>query len=100
MTLPSGLQLPDDQIAQICRRYKIREMSIFGSNARGDAGPDSDVDVLVELQPDARLGWEFFGIAEDMEQLLGRRIDLGTKNSLKSHARPSALAEAVVVYAA
>ncbi len=56
MTLPSGLQLPDDQIAQICRRYKIREMSVFGSNARGDAGPDSDVDVLVELQPDARLG--------------------------------------------
>ena len=99
MTLPSGIQLPDDKIAALCRKYQIREMSVFGSAARGDATPDSDVDVLVELRPDARLGWEFFAIAEEMEGIVGRRVDLGTKDSLKPHARPSAQRDAVVVYA-
>ena len=100
MTLPSGLYLPDEKIAAICRKYRIREMSVFGSAARGDAGPDSDVDVLVDLEPDARLGWEFFGIAEELEGVLGRHVDLGTKDSLKPYARPSALREALIIYAA
>jgi uncharacterized protein len=99
MRLPSGITLPDDKIAEICRKYKIREMAIFGSAARGHLRPDSDIDVLVELRTDAHLGWEFFGIAEELEGVLGRPVDLGTKDSLKPHARPSALREAIVVYA-
>lgn len=103
MTLPSGLQLPDDQIAEICRRYKIREMAVFGSAARGGGAglsPNSDIDIMVDLQPDANLGWDFFGIAEDLELILGRPVDLGTKDSLKPRAKPSALRDAVVIYAA
>jgi predicted nucleotidyltransferase len=99
MELNSGLILPDDKIAEICRKYKVREMAVFGSAARGDLRPESDIDVLVELRPDAHLGWEFFGIAEELENVLGRRVDLGTKDSLKPYARPSAFREAVVVYA-
>ena len=100
MTLPSGLQLPDEKIAEICRKYKIREMSVFGSAARGDSGPESDIDILVDLDPDAHLGWEFFGIAEELEGILGRHVDLGTKDSLKPYARTSALRDALIIYAA
>ena len=99
MILRSGIEVPEERVAEVCRKYKIREMAVFGSAARGDARPDSDIDVMVELRPDARLGWEFFGIAEELEKFLGRRVDLGTKDSLKPHARPSALRDAVVVYA-
>jgi uncharacterized protein len=99
MRLPSGITLPDDKIAEICHRYKVREMAVFGSAARGDLRPNSDIDVLVDLRPDARLGWDFFGIAEELEEILGRRVDLGTKDSLKPRARVSALREAVVIYA-
>ena len=60
MTLPSGLYLPDEKIAEVCRKYKIREMSVFGSEARGESGSESDIDILVEFEPDARPGWEFF----------------------------------------
>ena len=100
MTRPSGIAVPEDQIAEICRKYKIRELSVFGSSARGDSRPDSNIDILVELEPDAHLGWEFFGIAEELERILGRRVDVGTKDSLKPHAKVSALRDALVIYAA
>jgi predicted nucleotidyltransferase len=92
--------MPEDKIADICRRYRIREMSVFGSSVRGEVGPESDVDVMVDLQPDAHLGWEFFDIAVELEGLLGRHVDLGTRDSLKAVARASVMREAVVVYAA
>lgn len=49
MTLPSGLEIPTDKIGEICRRYGIQEMAIFGSAARNDLRPDSDVDIIVEF---------------------------------------------------
>lgn len=91
--------MPDEKIADICHRYHIREMAIFGSAARGNLGPDSDVNVLVDLEPNAQLGWNFFGIAEELEPVLGRRVDLGTTDSLRPFARPAVLREAIVIYA-
>src|SRR2546422_114554 len=99
MILPSGIELPDVPIAELCRKYQIREMSVFGSAARTDARPDSDIDILVELHSGAQLGWRFFDIAPDLERILGRKVDLGTKDSLKPHARASAMRDALVVYA-
>ena len=99
MTLACGLDIPSEKIAEICRRYHIVEMSVFGSAARGEMRPDSDIDIMVVLDPEARLGWEFFGIADELSAVLGHPVDLGIKDSLKPHAKPSALRDAVVIYA-
>jgi len=99
MTLASGLDIPSEKIAEICRRYRIVEMAVFGSAARGDARPDSDIDIMVVLDPAAHLGWDFFGIGDELSAVLGRPVDFGTKDSLKPHAKLSALRDAVVIYA-
>jgi predicted nucleotidyltransferase len=64
----------------ICR-YRIVEMSVFGSAARGEMRPDSDIDIMVVLDPEARLGWEFFGIADELSAVLGHSVDLESKTA-------------------
>lgn len=78
-------------------RYGVARIGVFGSVARGEAGPDSDVDVLVEFKPDQRPGWEFFGLAEDLSAVLKRPVDVVTPKSLKRLMRDRVLGE--VVYA-
>ncbi len=70
---------------------------MFGSVARGEAGPDSDVDVLVEFDPQRVPGWEFFGLADELAALLHRPVDVVTAKSLKRLMRDRVLSE--VVYA-
>ncbi|MFN0106031.1 MAG: nucleotidyltransferase family protein [Bryobacteraceae bacterium] len=98
MTLASGIEIPSEKIADICRRYHILEMAVFGSSARGGMRPDSDIDVMVVLDPEARLGWDYFKIGDELSAVLGRPVDFGTKDGLKPHAKPSALRDAVVIY--
>jgi hypothetical protein len=75
-------------------------MSVFGSAARGELRPDSDIDVLVEFLPDAAIGWDFFQLEIELSELFGRRVDLGTKRSLKPWVRRNVLRDARVIYAA
>jgi len=98
--LASGIEIPSEKIAAICQRYGVSEMAVFGSAARGDMRPDSDVDIVVEFRPDAHPGWSFFRMEEELSELLGRKVDLGTKRSLKPRVRPFALRDAKVIYAA
>jgi predicted nucleotidyltransferase len=100
MTLASGLYIPTEKIAEICRRYHIVEMAVFGSAARGDMRPDSDIDIMIVLDPNANVGWDFFGIGDELSAVLGRPVDFGTKDGLKPHAKLSALRDAVVIHAA
>ena len=100
MTLASGLDIPSEKIAEICRRHHIVEMAVFGSAARGDMRPDSDIDIMIVLDPNANVGWDFFGIGDELSAVLGRPVDFGTKDGLKPHAKLSALRDAVVIYAA
>jgi hypothetical protein len=89
------------KLADLCRRFGVRELSLFGSAVRGELGPDSDIDVLVEFDPAARIGIvKFESLVEGLEALVGRKIDLVTKNGLKPWIRPEVLREARVVYAA
>jgi hypothetical protein len=78
----------------------VKEMAVFGSAARGDSGPDSDIDIMVELFAGSQLGLDFFRMEEELTQVLGRRVDLGTKRSLRPRVRPFALRDARVIYAA
>ena len=100
------LQLGDTQIdatklADLCRHYGVQELSLFGSAVRGEMRPDSDIDILVEFDPGVRVGiLKFESLSEELETLVGRRIDLVTKRGLKAWIRPLVLKEARVVYAA
>jgi len=58
MTLASGIEVSPESLAAICSRYRIRELAVFGSAARGDMRPGSDVDILVQFEPGTHPGLE------------------------------------------
>jgi predicted nucleotidyltransferase len=87
------------QIFELCRKNKVKELSIFGSRARGDNREDSDYDLLVEFQPSARIGLiEYSRMQIDLSDLLGRKVDLVPKNGLKPLIKERVLAEAEPIY--
>jgi uncharacterized protein len=101
MTLSPGIELPLDKIAQICRKYKVRQLGIFGSAARGEAKPESDVDILLEFLPDS--GMSLFGLEDlnrELEELLGRKVDLASKKGLKDRVRPCVMRDLRILYEA
>jgi hypothetical protein len=92
------IDIPTEQIAAFCRRNRIRRLALFGSVLREDFTPESDVDVLVEFEPDARIGLRFFGLEEEQSKILGRKVDLNTPGFLSDYFRDEVLAEAEVHY--
>lgn len=95
------IDIPINKITDFCQRHHIRELALFGSVLRDDFGPDSDVDVLVEFEPGATVGYpRFFKLQDELAELLGREIDLFTPNSLKPFARETAIQTKTVIYAA
>ena len=91
--------LSSASVAELCRRHGIIEMALFGSVLREDFSPSSDVDILVEFKPDKRVGFLKLGeIAEELEALVGRPVDLVTKESLSPLFRDEVLASREVVY--
>ncbi|MCX6597156.1 MAG: nucleotidyltransferase family protein [Acidobacteria bacterium] len=101
MVISQSIGLPEEAIVEICRRYQVSELSLFGSAARGEMRPDSDVDFLVEFLPAARPG--LLGLAamtRELTTLLGRHVDVAVKPALKPLIRASILAEARPLYAA
>jgi hypothetical protein len=86
------------EIADFCSRHHIRKLSVFGSVLRKDFRPDSDIDVLVEFEPDHVPGLGFFTIEAELSKLVGRKVDLHTPKSLSRYFRDKVLAEAEVQY--
>jgi predicted nucleotidyltransferase len=98
--MPLQIDIPHDEIAAFCQRWRIRELAIFGSALRDDFRPDSDVDVLVVFEPGMRIGLIGFARMEnELSHILKRRVDLNTPNSLSRRFRGEVLPEAKVVYA-
>lgn len=92
---------PDpERLGEICRRYRIARLEVFGTVGRGEERPDSDVDVLYELAPAARLGWAIEDLADELSEVFGRRVDLVSRRALHARLRDAVLAEARVLYAA
>ena len=69
------------RLAELCQKYGIAELSVFGSVARGDARPDSDVDLLYVRVPGNDLGMSYFALQDDLEKLFGRPVDLVPKEA-------------------
>lgn len=100
--MTAELTLPRDELAALCRRHRIRRLSLFGSALKGTAGPESDVDLLVEFVPGEEPGLiGLAGIEIELSRLLGgRRVDLRTPQDLSRHFRDEVLRTARVQYAA
>jgi hypothetical protein len=90
--------LSSSQIRSFCQKHHIRQLSFFGSVVRDDFGPESDIDVLVEFEPDHIPGFDFFLMEAELSSLFGRKVDLQTPNFLSPDIRRSVLSEAVPVY--
>lgn len=81
---------------ELFERYSIASLAIFGSTARDEAQPGSDVDILVEFRETPGL-FEFIGLQQRLESLLGCKVDLGTPRSLRLNMKSAVLREAIHV---
>jgi predicted nucleotidyltransferase len=97
-----NLDIPLGRIEAFCRKWRVREFSLFGSVLRDDFRPDSDVDVLVSFEPEAP--WDLFHLVEMRDELIalfGRDVDLVEKEGLRNPFRRRAILNTrEVIYAA
>lgn len=98
----SRVSLPLAELEDVCRRWRIQELAVFGSVLRDDFRPESDVDILVTFEPRAGWSlWDFLDLREELSRLLGRKVDLVSRGSLRSpRRRDEILGTRRVVYAA
>jgi predicted nucleotidyltransferase len=94
MGIDERLKAQRDDILRIASHYGARNVRVFGSVARGEAKPDSDVDILVEMQPGRSL-MDLGGLLNDLQELLGCPVDVVTEKMLHWYIRDKVLSEAV-----
>ena len=95
------VEIPREKLAEFCRRNKIRKLALFGSVLREDFASGSDVDMLVEFEPDAKVGlFAFSRMERELSNLLGRKVDLNTEGFLSDYFKDEILKEAEVQYVA
>jgi predicted nucleotidyltransferase len=94
-------RLPRKKIAEFCKRWSITEFSVFGSVLREDFRPDSDIDVLITIDPKAQIGLlEMAQMQIELEKLFKRPVDLVEKDGLRNpYRRREILRTAQVIYA-
>ena len=98
--IPEILQKSKQRIAAICRKYQISELSLFGSQVRGESSAKSDFDFLVDFNSETRVGFLKLGrIQSDLEEIVRTKVDLVPKDGLKPIIRQRVLAEAEIIYA-
>lgn len=96
--LPTAIDL--ERLREVCQRYGIARLEVFGSAARGTGHSGSDIDLLYTLAPGARLGWAIEDLAVELEHILGRPVDLVSRRALNARIRDQVLKEARPFYAA
>jgi predicted nucleotidyltransferase len=94
----AAIPIPQKQVEDFCRRHHILKMALFGSVLRDDFCPQSDVDVLVEFEPEHVPGLSFFDIQDELTELFQRQVDLVTFKGLSKYIRKKVLKEAQPVY--
>ncbi len=96
-----GLDFSMHEIEEFCHRYQVRELAIFGSALRKDFNAASDVDLLVEFEPEAQAGFMTLSrMQRELSAIMQRKVDLVPKGGLKPIIRQAVLSTARVLYAA
>jgi predicted nucleotidyltransferase len=100
MQVRPDLDIFKDKIAEFCKKNHIRKLSLFGSALRDDFKPDSDVDMLVEFNPEHVPGFiTLAGMETELGQIMGRKVDLRTAQDLSPYFRQEVIESAVTQYA-
>jgi len=96
-----NIKLPKKKIESFCRKYHITRLSLFGSVLREDFSPDSDVDVLVEFEPEYIPSFfRLFAMQDELSEIIGvRNVDMRTPKDLSRYFRDEVIRNAVVQYA-
>ena len=99
------IHVPGNRLTEYCRANGIKRLDVFGSALRADFGPESDIDLLVEFEPDRKLGLlEFVRIEQEFADLFGRKVDLVERLAVersRNYIRRAAILEsAETIYAA
>jgi hypothetical protein len=83
------IAIPGQKIEAFCRKWRVKEFSLFGSVIRDDFGPGSDVDVMVQFADDTRWGLSELGrMEQELEAIFGRKVDLITRRSVEENPNP------------
>lgn len=97
----SRVPVPAAAVTRLCRQYGVRELALFGSVLRDDFGPRSDIDVLVAFAPGSEVTLvDLAGLKCDLEDLLGRTVDLVEKDTIKAYLVDEILSTRRVIYVA
>ena len=99
------VSIPRSRLASFCRDRGIKRLAIFGSALRADFGPESDIDLLVDFEPDRRISlFDMAGMEQEFSEILGRKVDMiersGVERSRNYIRRAEILGTAVTIYAA
>jgi predicted nucleotidyltransferase len=96
----AAIKLSEGKITEFCKRNHIRRLSLFGSFLHNDFRPDSDVDFLVEFEPEHIPGFiRLAGMENELSTMIGRKVDLRTPQELSRYFRQEVLDSAEVQYA-
>lgn len=95
-----SLQYDQERLQELCRRHGIARLEIFGSVAKGQAGEESDIDILYTMQTGRRLGWDIDELTLALEEIFGREVDLVARKFLHPLLREEVLEVAEELYAA
>jgi predicted nucleotidyltransferase len=97
-TVEAAISIPYEEIAAFCEKHHIVRMWLFGSILRESFSADSDVDVLVEFDPDHVPGLAYFGMPGELSEILGRPVDFGTPDGLSPYIQQQVMQSAQVIY--
>ena len=97
-----SLTISTEELTAFCERWGIKELALFGSAARGELRPESDVDFMIEFKRDAHVGLrEYFSLRDELSEMVGRPIDISSKETLRNPYRSaSIMRDLTVIYAA
>jgi predicted nucleotidyltransferase len=82
-SFPPSLDEIKSKVVPFCRSHGVARLEVFGSLARGEPKEGSDIDLLISFQPDVHLGWDFFELHKELEDILGCEVDLLTRRSVE-----------------